>query len=47
MFFRKPSDHVPHVTIFHTILRSMLWILFIEIALLVRHSLSLPHQHEP
>ena len=35
MFFRKPSDHVPHVTIFHTILRSMLWILFIEIALLV------------
>lgn len=35
MFFRKPSDHVPHVTIFHTILRSMLWILFIEIAMLV------------
>ena len=35
MFFRKPSDHAPHVTIFHTILRSMLWILFIEIALLV------------
>ena len=35
MFFRKPPDHVPHVTIFHTILRSMLWILFIEIALLV------------
>lgn len=35
MFFRKPSNHVPHVTIFHTILRSMLWILFIEIALLV------------
>lgn len=35
MFFRKPSDHVPHVTIFHTILRSLLWILFIEIALLV------------
>lgn len=35
MFFRKPSDHVPHVTIFHTILRSILWILFIEIALLV------------
>ena len=35
MFFRKPSDHVPHVTIFHTILRSMLWILFIEIALFV------------
>ena len=35
MFFRKPSDHVPHVTIFHTILRSMLWILFIEMALLV------------
>lgn len=35
MFFRKPSDHVPHVTIFHTILHSMLWILFIEIALLV------------
>ena len=35
MFFRKPSDHVPHVPIFHTILRSMLWILFIEIALLV------------
>lgn len=35
MFFRKPSDRVPHVTIFHTILRSMLWILFIEIALLV------------
>lgn len=47
MFFRKPSDHVPHVTIFHTILRSMLWILFIEIALLVGISLSLPHQHEP
>ncbi len=46
MFFRKPSDHVPHVTIFHTILRSMLWILFIEIALLVGISLSLPHQHE-
>lgn len=35
MFFRKPSDQAPHVTIFHTILRSMLWILFIEIALLV------------
>lgn len=35
MFFRKPSDHVPHVTIFHTILRSMLRILFIEIAMLV------------
>lgn len=35
MFFRKSSDHMPHVTIFHTILRSMLWILFIEIALLV------------
>ena len=35
MFFRKPSDHAPHVTIFHTILRSMRWILFIEIALLV------------
>lgn len=35
MFFRKPSDHAPHVTIFHTILRSTLWILFIEIALLV------------
>ena len=35
MFFRKPSDHAPHVTFFHTILRSMLWILFIEIALLV------------
>lgn len=35
MFFRKPSDHALHVTIFHTILRSMLWILFIEIALLV------------
>ena len=35
MIFRKPSDNAPHVTIFNTILRSMLWILFIEIALLV------------
>ena len=33
--FANHRIHVPHVTIFHTILRSMLWILFIEIALLV------------
>ena len=44
MFFRKPSDHVPHVTIFHTILRSMLWILFIEIAMLVGILYLCPHQ---